>query len=107
MGNPAVIVANGTGWLAALAKSLDLPLEIIDGTVDPDHLRPVRHLDGLYLQGDAGTLRPYRMALAARDGPLVPLISDLNSVEQLVVERTVCIDTTASGGNASLLAANE
>ncbi len=106
-GNPVVIAAAGTGWLAALGKGLDLPLEIIDGTVNPDHLQRLRHLDGLYLQGNAETLRPYRVALAARDGALVPLITDLNAVEQLVVERTVCIDTTASGGNASLLAANE
>jgi RHH-type proline utilization regulon transcriptional repressor/proline dehydrogenase/delta 1-pyrroline-5-carboxylate dehydrogenase len=44
--------------------------------------------------------------LAARDGKLVPLISceyEGNLIERLVMEKTVSIDTTASGGNTLLM----
>jgi RHH-type proline utilization regulon transcriptional repressor/proline dehydrogenase/delta 1-pyrroline-5-carboxylate dehydrogenase len=48
--------------------------------------------------------RDYARALAARDGPILPLIGDLPDKAQVMHERHVCIDTTASGGNAQLLA---
>ena len=64
------------------------------------------------LQGFAGALhwgptdaaRPYAQALAARQGPILPLIGDLPDPAHVLLERHVCIDTTASGGNAQLLA---
>lgn len=45
-----------------------------------------------------------RKSLAKRDGPILPLSCDLSLVQSCVHERHVCIDTTAAGGNASLLA---
>jgi len=45
-----------------------------------------------------------RIALAARIGPIIPLIDDPLDWRQMLVERALCIDTTASGGNAALLA---
>jgi RHH-type proline utilization regulon transcriptional repressor/proline dehydrogenase/delta 1-pyrroline-5-carboxylate dehydrogenase len=64
------------------------------------------------LQGFAGALwwgaadpgRPYAQALAARPGPILPLIAAPDTGHALL-ERHLCIDTTASGGNAQLLAA--
>ena len=50
------------------------------------------------------TCAPARRALAQRKGPLVPLITVRDMRDYLLLERHVCIDTTASGGNASLLA---
>ena len=49
-------------------------------------------------------LRDIRQSLANRDGPLIPLAMDLFDVSPLISEKTLCIDTTAAGGNASLLA---
>ena len=46
-----------------------------------------------------------RMALAARDSQIIPLLASVDMQDQCVLERHVCIDTTAAGGNASLLAA--
>ena len=43
-------------------------------------------------------------ALAARKGPILPLIGTLPDRGHAMLERHVCIDTTASGGNAQLLA---
>jgi RHH-type proline utilization regulon transcriptional repressor/proline dehydrogenase/delta 1-pyrroline-5-carboxylate dehydrogenase len=47
------------------------------------------------------------VALAARDGALVPVIETAETsaipLSRLVTERAVCINTTAAGGNASLM----
>ena len=45
-------------------------------------------------------------SLAARDGAIVPVYSDRNLTQLLFHEQVVSIDTTASGGNAELLAAS-
>lgn len=52
----------------------------------------------------ADDARPYAQALAARPGPILPLITDTPSAADVVEERHLCIDTTAAGGNAALLA---
>jgi len=62
------------------------------------------------LRGFAGALfwgagaRLHAQALAGRAGPILPLIGGLPDAGHVVLERHVCIDTTASGGNARLLA---
>ena len=43
-------------------------------------------------------------ALAMRDGPIIPLITGQVDIAHIAHERHLCIDTTASGGNAALLA---
>ncbi len=43
-------------------------------------------------------------ALAARPGPILPLVGEMPDAAHALLERHVCIDTTASGGNAQLLA---
>jgi RHH-type proline utilization regulon transcriptional repressor/proline dehydrogenase/delta 1-pyrroline-5-carboxylate dehydrogenase len=48
--------------------------------------------------------RPFAQALAARKGPILPLITGMPDAGHVTQERHVCIDTTASGGNAQLLA---
>jgi RHH-type proline utilization regulon transcriptional repressor/proline dehydrogenase/delta 1-pyrroline-5-carboxylate dehydrogenase len=54
---------------------------------------------------DLPELRALREALAARPGPLVPLLAGSPEAAMLVQERTLSVDTTASGGNVALLAA--
>ena len=51
--------------------------------------------------------RALRNALAARTGAIIPLETAIIGPSRYVVERHLCIDTTAAGGNASLLAAAE
>ncbi|WP_101341288.1 bifunctional proline dehydrogenase/L-glutamate gamma-semialdehyde dehydrogenase PutA [Cereibacter azotoformans] len=55
--------------------------------------------------GGAEEARPHALALADRAGPILPLIGGLPDAAHVAVERHLCIDTTASGGNAELLAA--
>ncbi|HMI15055.1 MAG TPA: hypothetical protein VK526_01685, partial [Bradyrhizobium sp.] len=64
-------------------------------------------IDVVAISADIGTLRAIRRALARRSGPIVPLVSEVISPNAYVHERAVCVDTTAAGGNATLLAAAE
>ena len=57
------------------------------------------------LWSEQGDLIKAREAIAKRDGPLLPLIATDEMNDLCVLERHLCIDTTAAGGNASLLAA--
>jgi len=59
------------------------------------------------LDGDEAAAAPVRNALAQRDGQRVPLVSLADGLDLFATERVVSIDTTASGGNASLLTLSE
>ena len=67
-------------------------------------LRTGQGFAGAIWWGDETTARSYAQALAARSGPILPLITDLPDAGHATLERHACIDTTASGGNAQLLA---
>ena len=54
--------------------------------------------------GDKDQKTRYRRLLAARQGARIPLVPSNTGNEMLTVERVVSTDTTASGGNATLLA---
>jgi len=45
-----------------------------------------------------------RQALSARPGAIVPLLMDETFKQWLVCEQSICINTTAAGGNPALLA---
>ncbi len=64
-------------------------------------------LDLIVLDADAAVQRRAREHLAARPGPIAPLVIGMPEPYRLVVERTVSVDLTAAGGNAQLLAASE
>jgi len=75
-----------------------------DGAIDPDLLATLTPLSGAVWWGDDDTARAMDRALARREGPLVPLITGIPDAGHALHERHVCIDTTAAGGNAALLA---
>ena len=70
--------------------------------LDPAALARLSGFAGAILWGADG--RAYAQALAGRHGPILPLIGGLPDAAHVALERHVCIDTTASGGNAQLLA---
>lgn len=45
-----------------------------------------------------------RRVVAGRDGPIVPLVTEVLYPAAYAHERAVCVDTTAAGGSATLLA---
>ena len=73
------------------------------GPIVPDDLTHAGGLSGVLWWGDDDTARPIDRALAARQGAIVPLIRTLPDKAHVLDERHVCVDTTASGGNAALL----
>jgi RHH-type proline utilization regulon transcriptional repressor/proline dehydrogenase/delta 1-pyrroline-5-carboxylate dehydrogenase len=100
-----VVVAVSSDARAALAPLAGLPVAAIDGQVPPDALTGLAELGLVAAAGPEDWLRALRIALAARDGPIVPLETEAIASARYAVERHLCIDTTAAGGNASLLAA--
>ena len=62
----------------------------------------IKNLEAVVIWSDDA--REYRKALSQREGGIVRLICSLNFEDYLVFERHTCIDTTAAGGNAALLA---
>ena len=70
----------------------------------PDALTRLNGFSGAIWWGDIDGARFRARALAARKGPILPLIGTLPDTGHAMLERHVCIDTTASGGNAQLLA---
>ena len=92
------------GEIPELSGALaDWPLEMRPGKIDPAVLASVKGLSAVCLWGRGEDLRPWRSALAERDGVIAPLLTDSADITQLVLERHVCVDTTASGGNTTLL----
>ncbi|WP_207061900.1 bifunctional proline dehydrogenase/L-glutamate gamma-semialdehyde dehydrogenase PutA [Motiliproteus sp. SC1-56] len=106
-GNAVVLVAPGAEALADKAAAKGLPVAGIDGLITPEALLQASGFQGVVSNADHETLRTYRIALAAREGALLPLITEADAPERFVIERHLCIDTTAAGGNASLIAASE
>ncbi|PRY26843.1 L-proline dehydrogenase /delta-1-pyrroline-5-carboxylate dehydrogenase [Aliiruegeria haliotis] len=77
----------------------------VNGALDLDALELLEGFDAVVWWGDEDTGTAYRRALAARDGPILPLVCGRGDTSAFHLERHVCVDTTASGGNAALLAA--
>jgi RHH-type proline utilization regulon transcriptional repressor/proline dehydrogenase/delta 1-pyrroline-5-carboxylate dehydrogenase len=72
--------------------------------LDAAALTALPGIAGAIWWGDAEQGRAYAQALALRTGPILPLIGGMPDAAHARLERHVCIDTTASGGNAQLLA---
>ena len=98
-------IAKSVGCEAALVAPGAQGENAIPGFLPRDALRRLRNVALVALWSDAQDLADARVALAARDGALIPLVGSLNLAEKCFHERHVCIDTTAAGGNASLFAA--
>ena len=77
--------------------------EGIDGVIDLAALDALPAIAGVVYWGEGDQARRLREALSKRDGAIIPLITDADVRPYCRVERHLCIDTTAAGGNASLL----
>ena len=102
-GNAVVAVADGA--TAALESLVPDPrVVLLDGQVDPESLVTVDGIAAVACSADRDVLGAMREALARRPGPILALITEPAAADRYVLERHVCVDTTAAGGNASLLA---
>ena len=78
-----------------------------DGALTPQQLIDLQGFSGVLWWGDADAARAYDTALASREGAILQLITGQPDLGHIVVERHLCVDTTAAGGNAALLAGEE
>jgi RHH-type proline utilization regulon transcriptional repressor/proline dehydrogenase/delta 1-pyrroline-5-carboxylate dehydrogenase len=73
----------------------------LDGKISPPDLTQIKSLDAVISYSKSA--RPMRIALAERTGAIVPLLCENQFARWLTMERHLCVDTTAAGGNAALL----
>ena len=98
-----VVVAPGAQDVIRDLTAAGVPVVALEGTVSAETLQSVEGLDVVTAAGKSDWTRALRIALSKRDGPIVPLVTETIAPERFVLERHLCIDTTAAGGNASLL----
>ncbi len=77
---------------------------LAQGRLSPQALSALDGYSAALWWGDAATGRALAMALADREGPICPLITAMPDAAHIAHERHLCVDTTAAGGNAALLA---
>ena len=70
----------------------------------PEALTTLEGFGAVAFWGGKAGARAIARALAAREGPILPLVTGAITRPDVLIERHVCVDTTASGGNAALLA---
>jgi RHH-type proline utilization regulon transcriptional repressor/proline dehydrogenase/delta 1-pyrroline-5-carboxylate dehydrogenase len=102
-GNAVLAVAPGAPAALQPLTGKGLPLAVVDGRPDPVEARSLG-VDAVAFSGTPEAMRVVRRVLADHPGPIVPLISEVLNPAAYAHERSVCVDTTAAGGNASLLA---
>ncbi|HEY9012404.1 MAG TPA: bifunctional proline dehydrogenase/L-glutamate gamma-semialdehyde dehydrogenase PutA [Devosia sp.] len=103
-GNGVLVIAPGATRIANELGADGAVIGGVDKRLAPAAVEAGLNVDAVMHFGDETALRPWRQALSRREGAIVPLITNEADVTRLFVERHVCIDTTASGGNAELLA---
>ena len=89
---------------AAAIRALGGTAVSASGALPPMALTTLAPLGGVLWWGDAARAYDYAQGLARRPGPILALITSQPDAGHVLTERHVCIDTTAAGGNAALLA---
>ena len=108
--SPVLIIDNASGAcndVEKMAVSLGCKTQRIPESEAQTTLHNVIKRDGIAAviapASSAKQILHYRLQMAQSDGALIPLLDSMNDPSRLLMERHVCIDTTAAGGNASLL----
>ncbi len=105
--NQAVVIAPGIEAELARFDISGASVVALDGELIADTLTQVNGYKAIISQAGEASLRQYRIALSEREGELLPLVTESTDIGRYQIERHLCIDTTAAGGNASLIAAAE
>ncbi|WP_164660090.1 bifunctional proline dehydrogenase/L-glutamate gamma-semialdehyde dehydrogenase PutA [Tropicibacter sp. Alg240-R139] len=97
-------IARAHGCKAVLIAPGAAGDDCIDGSLEPHQLRELTGFEAVVSWAPEEEQKAFRKSLADRKGALIPLVVDEDFGERCLLERHVCVDTTAAGGNASLLA---
>ena len=84
-----------------------LSLKVIYGSVAHSDLTELGETDAISVAGTAQQINQIKTQVATQYEHIMPVICSAADPLRYTVERHVCIDTTAAGGNATLLAAAE
>lgn len=102
-GNRVIAVAPNAVRVLGVFEETEMPLLTIDGRITAADLG-VLEIDLVAVACDDVMLGQIRSVLAARQGPIIGIVTEAIAPVQYCHERAICIDTTAAGGNATLLA---
>ncbi|MAM62785.1 bifunctional proline dehydrogenase/L-glutamate gamma-semialdehyde dehydrogenase PutA [Maritimibacter sp. UBA3975] len=104
---PVLCLGPGAQAARAQAKAVrehgGVVVEVAD-QLPPEVLETLDGFSAALWWGDDQTARTYARALAKRDGAILPLVTERPDRAHACHERHLCVDTTAAGGNADLLA---
>nr|MBX2825194.1 bifunctional proline dehydrogenase/L-glutamate gamma-semialdehyde dehydrogenase PutA [Gammaproteobacteria bacterium] len=112
VGNPVIAIHLNSDDLTVLPDTIEqwlqhYPVAILNGMLEADSLKSVASIAGVNCPGCKPSFQPqlreYRQALSNRDGAILPLLTGTADLSPLIHETALCIDTTAAGGNATLL----
>lgn len=108
----AAVLATGNQAIVELSLDTHLPQDLPQAVLDAISVRRCASEPGLHLAlVDNSVLEQWYRPLAQRDGALVPVVPVIDDqpvpLWRLVAERALCINTTAAGGNASLMSLTE
>jgi RHH-type proline utilization regulon transcriptional repressor/proline dehydrogenase/delta 1-pyrroline-5-carboxylate dehydrogenase len=85
------------------AAGLDRLPPAVRGRVSPATRADAAACAAVLFEGGEAALRELSRDVAALDGPIRPVIAAPYRLDLLLTERTLCINTAAAGGNASLM----
>jgi RHH-type proline utilization regulon transcriptional repressor/proline dehydrogenase/delta 1-pyrroline-5-carboxylate dehydrogenase len=102
----ALVVVPGAVAATKEMIAAGAPIVALDGTISADVLPDLSEVAVVAAAGKSDWTRELRIALSHGKGAIIPLVTDTVAPERYVLERHLCIDTTAAGGNASLLASS-
>jgi RHH-type proline utilization regulon transcriptional repressor/proline dehydrogenase/delta 1-pyrroline-5-carboxylate dehydrogenase len=103
-GNRVLAAGEGASRHLAPLRNRGFALAVIDRSMHPDGFDDLA--PDAVAADETQDLAAVRRSLSERRGPLVRLITERFHPVSFAVERAICIDTTAAGGNAALLAAS-
>ena len=106
-GNRVVAVAPDSSSRIAPLAAAAMPIVAVEGMLTAAVLAGLSGMDAIVSEAETVRLASWRQALAARPGAILPLITAVTRPERYVLARHLCVDTTAAGGNASLVANSE
>ena len=103
-GNAVLAVGIDRSVIDALER-IGAPIVQSDFLPDSESLKKSNCIAGIALSNTrlSELTRTLRRELASRKGPIVQFIIEQNAPWQFLTEKSLCIDTTAAGGNAKLL----
>jgi len=82
-------------------------LSIMQALFEISTIAKLQNVDAIAVAGTSQNAIEIRQTMAGRAGRILPLITHSRDATRFYIERHVCIDTTAAGGNATLLASAE